>query len=64
MGAGYPWRLERKTCAVLPLDADQGQILDVLNPLVRQHPEWFEWPRRDVSLADIERIEKHERLEA
>jgi hypothetical protein len=42
----------------------QGQILDVLHPLVRQHPEWFEWPRRDVSLADVERIEKHERLEA
>jgi hypothetical protein len=41
----------------------QGQLLDALHPIVRQHPDWFCWPVRDVLLEDIERLEKLQRLE-
>jgi len=33
-----------------------GQILDVLDPRVRAHPERFEFPVRDVTIDDIERM--------
>jgi hypothetical protein len=33
-----------------------GQILDVLDPRVRAHPERFEFPVRDVTIEDIERM--------
>lgn len=35
----------------------RGQLLDALHPIVRQHPDWFRWPERDVLLEDIERME-------
>ena len=38
----------------------QGQIVDALHPIVREHPSWFRWPARDVSLGDIERMERLE----
>jgi hypothetical protein len=41
----------------------QGQLLDALHPIVRQHPDWFRWPERDVTREDVERLEKLERLE-
>jgi hypothetical protein len=41
----------------------QGQLVDALHPIVRQHPEWFSWPARQVLLEDIERLERHEREE-
>ena len=34
----------------------KGQIKDVCDPLVAQHLDWFEWPRRDVTLQDVERM--------
>jgi hypothetical protein len=33
-----------------------GQIFDIGNPLVREHPERFEWPQRDVTIEDVERM--------
>jgi hypothetical protein len=33
-----------------------GQLVDISSPVVRQHPQHFEWPRRDVTLADVERL--------
>jgi hypothetical protein len=33
-----------------------GQLVEISNPAVRAHPEHFEWPRRDVTLADVERL--------
>jgi hypothetical protein len=41
----------------------QGQLLDALHPIVRQHPDWFSWPERDVTPEDIEQLEKLQRLE-
>jgi hypothetical protein len=38
-----------------------GQICDVLSDVVRKNPNWFRWEARDVTLADIERMERHER---
>ena len=38
----------------------KGRVYDVLDPVVRQHPELFEFSRRDVTLADIERIARTE----
>jgi hypothetical protein len=35
----------------------KGQIKDVCDPVVRAHPDWFEFPARDVRLEDIEREE-------
>jgi hypothetical protein len=37
-----------------------GQILDVLSDVVRKNPSWFRWIERDVSAADVERMERHE----
>jgi hypothetical protein len=33
-----------------------GQLVEVTNPVVAQHPECFEFVRRTVTLADVERI--------
>jgi hypothetical protein len=33
-----------------------GQLCEISNPVVRAHPEHFEFPRRDVTLADVERL--------
>jgi hypothetical protein len=33
-----------------------GQIFDVGDPLVREHPERFEFPLRDVTIEDVERM--------
>jgi hypothetical protein len=44
-----------------------GRIFDALAPVVRQHPEhpeWFRWVERDVTLADIERLERLEEHDA
>jgi hypothetical protein len=41
----------------------QGQLLDVLDPIVHQHPTWFRWRERDVTPEDVERFEKLTRLE-
>lgn len=41
----------------------RGQILDVLSEVVRKNPSWFRWPERDVTLEDVERLEKLEGLE-
>jgi hypothetical protein len=41
----------------------QGQIVDALHPIVRQHPDWFRWPEGDVTSEDIERLEKLQGLE-
>ena len=38
----------------------QGQILDVLSEPVRRNPSWFVWPQREVSAADVERMEQQE----
>jgi hypothetical protein len=38
----------------------QGQIVDALHSIVKEHPSWFRWPARDVSIADIERLERLE----
>lgn len=41
----------------------RGQILDALNPVVRQNPSWFVFPQRDVHIDDIERLEReHQEL--
>ena len=40
-----------------------GQVFDVLTPIVRQHPEWFRWVERDVTLADLDRLERLEGVE-
>jgi hypothetical protein len=37
-----------------------GQVLDALDPIVRQNPGWFRWPARDVRLEDIEHLERLE----
>jgi hypothetical protein len=31
-----------------------GQICDIDNPIVRVHPERFEFPARDVTIEDVE----------
>lgn len=41
----------------------QEQLLDVLDPIVHQHPTWFRWRERDVTPEDVERFEKLTRLE-
>ena len=38
----------------------RGRAYDALDPVVRQHPERFEWPRRDVTIEDLERLERSE----
>jgi hypothetical protein len=38
----------------------KGRVYDALDPVVRQNPQLFEFPRRDVTLADIERIARIE----
>jgi hypothetical protein len=55
-GSGTPPPFLRSTLRV-------GQILDVLSDLVRKNPSWFRWDARDVTSADIERMEKLQRLE-
>jgi hypothetical protein len=35
-----------------------GQVFDVGHPLVRAHPERFEFPLRDVTIEDVERMSK------
>ena len=37
----------------------QGQLVDALHPIVREHVDWFSWPERQVLLEDIERLERH-----
>jgi hypothetical protein len=37
----------------------QGQLVDALQPIVREHVDWFSWPERHVLLEDIERLERH-----
>jgi hypothetical protein len=37
-----------------------GQVLDVFSPVVRANPSWFVWVEREVSPADIERLERLE----
>jgi hypothetical protein len=41
----------------------KGRVYDVLDPRVREHPGWFRLIERDVTPADIERLEKLQRLE-
>jgi hypothetical protein len=41
-----------------------GQVFDVLSPIVRQNPNWFCFPRRDVRLEDVERLERLEGSDA
>jgi hypothetical protein len=41
----------------------QGQLVDALHPIVREHVDWFSWPERHVLLEDIERLEQLEREE-
>jgi hypothetical protein len=36
----------------------RGQILDVLDDHVRQHPEWFTWIERDGTIEDVRRLER------
>jgi hypothetical protein len=36
----------------------QGQILDCLSEQVCRNPAWFKWPSREVTLEDIERMER------
>lgn len=38
----------------------KGRVYDVPDPVVRANPTLFEFPRRDVTLADIERIARLE----
>ena len=38
----------------------KGRVYDLLDPVVRANPQLFEFPRRDVTLADIERIEQQD----
>ena len=38
----------------------KGRVYDVLDPVVAQNPNLFEFPRRDVTAADIERIARTE----
>jgi len=33
-----------------------GQVVEISHPLVRRHPESFEFMRRTVTLADVERL--------
>jgi hypothetical protein len=33
-----------------------GQVFDIGHPLVREHPERFEFPVRDVTIEDVERM--------
>jgi hypothetical protein len=37
-----------------------GQVFDVLSSIVKQNPNWFCFPRRDVRIEDIERLERIE----
>jgi hypothetical protein len=39
----------------------RGQAFDILSPVVAQHPDWFELPRRDLTAEDIERVKALER---
>lgn len=41
----------------------RGQIFDALQPVVREHPEWFVWVKRPVMHEDLDRLERLERLE-
>ena len=41
----------------------QGQLVDALHPIVREHVDWFEWPSRHVLLEDIERLQRAERAD-
>lgn len=41
----------------------RGQMVDVLSPYVRQNPGAFRWIEREVTAADVERLEKLETLE-
>lgn len=38
----------------------KGRVYDIADPVVRRSPQLFEFPRRDVTLADIERLERLE----
>jgi hypothetical protein len=39
---------------------DIGQLMEISNPVVRAHPEAFEWPARPVTLADVDRLTREE----
>jgi hypothetical protein len=41
----------------------KGQIVDALHPVVAEHPEWFEWPQRHVTLEDVERFSRLEEVD-
>ncbi len=34
----------------------RGRVYDIADPAVRANPQLFEFPRRDVTLADVERL--------
>jgi len=38
----------------------KGQVKDVLDPIVVEHADWFEWPARDVLPEDVERLRREE----
>ena len=38
----------------------KGAVRDISDPVVRRHLEWFEWPARQVTLEDIERMTSEE----
>jgi len=38
----------------------RGQVFDILSPVVAQHPDWFEIPRRDLTAEDVERARRLE----
>ena len=40
-----------------------GQVCDILSDVVRKNPSWFRWPGRDVTLDDVERMERLEGME-
>lgn len=40
-----------------------GQVVEISHPLVRQHPEAFEFIRRAVTLADVERLTAEDTLQ-
>ena len=42
----------------------QGQIFDALQPVVREHPEWFVWVKRPVMREDLDRLARLEEHDA
>jgi hypothetical protein len=49
-------RRETRSSTAIRTAVKVGQIFDIGHPFVRAHPERFEFPLRDVTIEDVERM--------